>query len=257
MLIGTAVRFCTAFFCVSKAVEYSWFGGREVWEPGKRLQVRRHWTLYNGVDVEAIAGKAAAEGPGLRKNLGLEGHPVVGVVGRLRHEKGQDVLLEAFALVLKDAPDARLLVVGDGPDRQALERQADSLGIAGQVVWVGSVPPEGVYGYYGAMDILVVPSRFEGFGLVAVEGMAAGVPVVASDVEGLSEVVEHEIESVLVPAADSQAMARALTRLLVHPGDAQRIAGKSRSKTYGAFSMERFREGILALSVKGGESHER
>jgi glycosyltransferase involved in cell wall biosynthesis len=208
---------------------------------------RRHWTLYTGVDVEAVAASASREGPALRKRLGLEGHPVAGVVGRLRHEKGQDILLEAMAQVAARVPEARLLVVGDGPDRDALQAQARRLGLESSVVWAGQAAPEEVHAYYGAMDVLVVPSRFEGFGLVAVEGLAAGLPVVASGVEGLREIVEGLPGEELVPAGDAGALEKAIVDCLQCPKARAEFKPQARAEVTRRFSMEAFAEAHRAL----------
>lgn len=239
-LLRAAARLCTAFFCVSQAAERSWFGDSEVWEPGRDVRSRGHWTLYTGTDVEAVAAEAAAEGPALRERLGLTGHPVVGVVGRLRHEKGQDVLLEAMAEVLACVPEARLLVVGDGPDREELGAQAERMGLADKVALAGAQTPEQVYGTYGAMDVLAVPSRFEGFGLVAVEGMAAGLPVVASDVEGLREILEGVPGSKLAPVGDAGALAKAIVEFLQDPKARAGFGAQARAEVARRFSMGEF-----------------
>ncbi|MGC8724669.1 MAG: glycosyltransferase family 4 protein [Acidobacteriota bacterium] len=240
LLLRTAARLCTAFFCVSQAVERSWFGDSEVWTAGRDVHSRRHWTLYTGVDVEAVSKRAAQECPALRAKLGLAERPVVGVVGRLRREKGQDILLDAMAEVVKEVPEARLLVVGDGPDREAFQAQARRLGLEGAVVWAGPAAPEAVHAYYGAMDVLAVPSRFEGFGLVAVEGLAAGLPVAASDVEGLREILEGMPGGKLVPAGDASALVKAIIELLQDPKARAKFGAQGKAEVARRFSMEAF-----------------
>ena len=247
LLLRAAARLCTAFFCVSQAAERSWFRDSQAWQPGKKVGSRRHWTLYTGVEVGAIAASATAEGPALQERLGLSGHPVVGVVGRLRHEKGQDVLLGAMSEVIGQVPEARLLVVGDGPDRDGLRAQSKRLGIADKVIWAGAQTPEQVYGTYGAMDVLAVPSRFEGFGLVAVEGMAAGLPVVASDVEGLREILEGMPGGKLVPVGDAGALAKAIVESLQDPKARAGFGAQAQAEVARRFSMGEFAAAHRAL----------
>jgi len=249
ILVRTAARLCTGFFCVSQAAERSWFGDSEVWEPGKDVRSRRHWTLHTGVDVEAVAASASREGPALRKRLGLEGYPVAGVVGRLRHEKGQDILLKSMAQVAARVPEARLLVVGDGPDRDVLQAQARKLGLESSVVWAGQAAPEEVHAYYGAMDVLVVPSRYEGFGLVALEGLAAGLAVIATQVEGLSEIVEGVPGGELVPAGDAGALARAIVERLQCSKARAEFGAQARAEVTRRFSREAFAEAQWVLCV--------
>jgi glycosyltransferase involved in cell wall biosynthesis len=154
-------------------------------------------------------------------------------VSRVRHEKGIDVLLDAM-------PGERLLVVGDGPDRAALERRAPA-----NVVWAGQQPWERAIALMKGMDIVVVPSRFEGFGLAAAEAMAAGKAVVASDVDGLREVVGDA--GVLVPAGDAVALGAALRRLLADPAERAALGRKARERVEQCFVPEMFRQKILAL----------
>ena len=113
----------------------------------------------------------------------------IGVVSRLEPIKGMDLVVPAFAEVLKRFSEVRLLVVGDGSLRAMMEQQAVELGCADRIAWVGRQPQEELPHWYGQMDIVLMPSRSEGFGLTAIEAMANGCVVVASEVGGLPEVV--------------------------------------------------------------------
>mgnify|MGYP003289978103 CR=1 FL=1 len=113
----------------------------------------------------------------------------IGVVSRLEPIKGMDLVVPAFAEVLKRFPEVRLLVVGDGSLRATMEQQAVELGCADRITWVGRQPQEELAQWYGQMDIVLMPSRSEGFGLTAIEAMANGCVMVASNVGGLPEVV--------------------------------------------------------------------
>ena len=217
LILRAAAKFCDLFFCVSRSAEESWFGDSALFNPELYKKGRRHFTLYNAVDVERIAQEARSEHVDrLRASLNLEGKKVVGYVGRLRWEKGPHVLIEAFAKVVREVPNAVLLMVGDGPDRIALEHQAKQLGMSNQIIWLGQKPQKDVFRLYGLMDVVAMPSFFEGFGLTAAEAMAAGVPVVASDVDGLSEVIENNYTGLLVPVGDSNILAKKLEYMLVN-----------------------------------------
>jgi glycosyltransferase involved in cell wall biosynthesis len=150
----------------------------------------------------------------------------VGVVGRLVPEKGVDVFLRAVALVSAAVPAARFVVVGDGPLRAALEDRAVSLGLAGVVTFTGFRPdaPQLIAG----LDVLVVPSRSDGSPLVVCEAMAAGIPVVASRVGGLPDLVAHGDSGLLVRPEDPADLARSLVRLLRDPAAAQALGRRGR-----------------------------
>ena len=137
---------------------------------------------------------------------------VVGTIGRLVPQKAIHVLLDATPALLQADPATRVLVVGDGPLRGALEAQARRLGIAHAVQFAGY--QEDVISAYAAMDVFVLPSRDEGFGLVFLEAMAVGVPVVGTRVIGSEDAVEDGATGLLVPYADAPALAQAVRRLL-------------------------------------------
>ena len=221
-LLRLAARLCERFICVSEAAERSWFGS---------VNEGRHLTIHNAVDTRRIEELVRATST----STGL----VIGAVSRLRHEKGVDVLLDAFAIVQKQFPQAHLLIVGDGPDRAALEQRATP-----NVEWAGQQSWERAIALMATMDIVVVPSRFEGFGLTAAEAMAAGKPVVASDVDGLREVVGDA--GVLVPAGDASALAAALARLANDAAARAALGRKARERVENNFSLESFRQKLLA-----------
>jgi len=246
LFLRTAARLCTAFFCNSLAVEKSWFGRAELYQPGC-AKLRRHYTIYNAVDTVAIAKAVEdADRNALRLQLGLRDGPVVGIVGRLRWEKGQALLLDAFSIVLEQFPDAQLLIVGDGPDRLSLEQRAKNLGIVSSIFWLGQKSPEEVYRLYSIMDIVAVPSVFEGFGLVAAEAMAAGLPVVASSVGGLAEVIEDDKTGYLVPPGVSAALADALTNLFANREKAKAMGRMGQERVRRQFSIEKSSQTILS-----------
>ena len=138
----------------------------------------------------------------------------IGVVSRLATIKGMDLVVPAFAEVLKRFPEVRLLVVGDGPLRATMEQQAAELGCADRITWVGRQPQEELAQWYGQMDIVLMPSRSEGFGLTAIEAMANGCVMVASNVGGLPEVVRDGVCGLLHRTEDVHDMADKICMLL-------------------------------------------
>jgi glycosyltransferase involved in cell wall biosynthesis len=141
-------------------------------------------------------------------------------VGRLRIRKGVEVLLEALRKVREIHPGVRLLIAGDGEHRSALEINAESLGAT--VRFVGRCDAGTVRGLLQRAAALVVPSIYEGMPLVVLEAMESGLPVVASRVSGIAEVVEDGKSGWLVPPEDPRSLAAAISEVLAHPEEARR-----------------------------------
>ncbi|MEV8318253.1 glycosyltransferase [Streptomyces sp. NPDC059900] len=193
-------RWATHVVCVSEAERRT----------GQRAGIDAPWSVIpNGVDVERFRPVAAQAA---RTALGLPGPaPLVVCVGRLCRQKGQDVLLRAWAGVTERMPLARLVLVGDGPDAAGLRDRAPA-----SVTFAGDVRDAAPW--YRAADLVVLPSRWEGMALVPLEAMACGRPVVVTDVDGARESLPPElVPHGLVPAEDPRALERALVGLLGDP----------------------------------------
>jgi len=162
-------------------------------------------------------------------------------MGRHVPEKGFDLAIEALARVLGRIPDARLMIVGDGPARASLERRASDLGVAGRTEFLGWVPPDEVPDVLDRSTIMLVPSRWEEpFGLVAVEAALAGRPVVATRTGGLSEVVLDGRTGIVVPVDDVEAMADAMMQLLGDRDLAIKLGRNAAESARNRFGLERF-----------------
>ena len=170
----------------------------------------------------------------------------LGVVSRLEHIKGMDLVVPAFAEVRKRFPDVRLLVVGDGSLRGSMEQQAQELGCADAVTWAGRQPQESLPQYYGEMDIVLMPSRSEGFGLTAIEAMACGCVVVASDVGGLPEVVSDGVCGLLHRSEDVRDMAEKICSLVASPEHC-RTMQKNALQHVQNFSFQRYASAVCDL----------
>ncbi len=140
------------------------------------------------------------------------GSQIVGVVARLEPEKGHPTLLEAWPTVLREVPDAYLLIVGEGSRRETLEAQARDLRIAHRVVFTGR--RDDVPAVTAALDVAVLPSYREAQGLSILEAMALSRPVVASNVGGIPEMITNGVTGLLVPPHDAAALAGSIIRLL-------------------------------------------
>jgi glycosyltransferase involved in cell wall biosynthesis len=156
-------------------------------------------------------------------------------VGRLIPIKGHDVLLRALAQARRVVPRLRLDVVGSGPLDEQLRAQAAELGLGDAVRFVGHVAPVP----YEEGAIVVVPSLGEGFGMVALEAMERGRPVIASDVGGLPEIVANEETGLIVPAGDAQALAWAIAELAANLSRAAELGAAGRRRALAEFRQER------------------
>lgn len=247
LLLNVAAKLCTTFFCISRSVEESWFGDSAVFDPS-RSDKRRHWTIYNAVDAPAIRALVVqGEKQKLRQHLGLHSVPVIGCIGRLRCEKGQIILIEAMAEVLKFFPSVQLVLIGDGPDWSMLRNRIDELGLRDNVRMLGSMSQDDVFRHLSVMDLMAVPSLFEGFGLVAAESMAAGLPVVGSDVDGLAELIAHEESGWLVSPGNSKALAAAIIDSLNLPVRARQFGLQGKKRVEELFSLPQFEQSMLTV----------
>ncbi|HEU4370454.1 MAG TPA: glycosyltransferase family 4 protein [Methylomirabilota bacterium] len=199
--------------------------------PGAKVTV-----VPNGRDLSVFQPGHAREAA--RKELGLDrAVPLVGVVGRLEAQKGHAHLLDAWPAVMRELPDARLLLVGDGSLRGALEAQARARGVGDAVIFAGfraDVPR-----MLDALDVLCLPSLYEGMPLTAIEASAMARPVVATAVDGTPEVVRDGRTGRLVPPADPPALARALLELLRDPDGARRMGEAGRRWARLRFDLDR------------------
>jgi glycosyltransferase involved in cell wall biosynthesis len=146
----------------------------------------------------------------------------VGSIGRLSWQKGYDVLVDALARM----PETEAVIVGEGPQRKNIERCARDAGVGGRLTLVGW--SDDARSYLRRFDAFVLPSRFEGFPLVILEAMLAGVPVIATDVGSVSESVTDGDTGILVAPEDPAALAEAIRRVLADPELARRIGERGR-----------------------------
>jgi len=173
------------------------------------LSPRKLSVIPNGVDSDFFRSASPAD----LTQFGVpHGSTVCITVGRLEKQKGIDLLLTAASLVLREHRDCHFLIVGEGCDRAALESQAAALGIANSVHFVG--PRADVANLFAASTVFVLPSRWEGMPNALLEAMASGLPVVATEVEGTSEIVRSGESGLLVPVGQSEELATAIRSVL-------------------------------------------
>jgi glycosyltransferase involved in cell wall biosynthesis len=165
--------------------------------------------------------------------------PCLLCLGRLVPEKGFDVALHVFAEVARRVPGVRLLLAGDGPERARLAEQAHGLGLDGRVEFLGAVPHDEVPSLIERATVVLMPSRREGLGLVAIEAAYMGRPTVATRVAGLVEVVLHGETGLLAPGEDAGALSRAVLTLLARPEAARRMGEAARRRAREVFDLRR------------------
>jgi len=202
---------------------------------------RRVVVIHDAID---IARMTDANPSPIRGELGIEGKFVYLFVGRLVHQKGVDILLNAFA----QQQSGVLLIVGGGEERAQLESEVEALGIHSRVFFLGV--RHDIPSLMKAADCFVLASRLEGLGIVLIEAMACGIPVVATNVDGIPEAVEHGENGILVPSEDPAAFAVALRQIRENSDMRKSMGERGVERAARLFSIENHVTGILACFDK-------
>jgi len=208
---------------------------------GSGVAPGRVHVVHNGIDAEAI--RAAAREP-LSTSLPAGEGPLVGCVARLERVKGVADFIDAAELVAREIPSVRFVVAGDGSEAESLAARRDPA-LAERLEFLGHVDP--IEPLVEALDVMVLPSLSEALGLVLLEAGALGVPVVATAVGGIPEVVEDGVTGILVPPGQPPALSRAVTQLLRDPARARAMGAAGRARVERDFTLERTVTGHLAV----------
>jgi glycosyltransferase involved in cell wall biosynthesis len=198
--------------------------------------------------IELFASATAGEIAALRQSLGIqEGDRVILSIGRFSREKAHANLVAATARLSRQRHGLRLrlVMVGDGPERRRLQRAVETAGLAECTAFPGH--QRQVNAYYGLADLFVLPSHSEGSPNVVLEAMAAGVPIVATAVGGVPEMISHDQSGLLVPAGDPAALAEAMGRLLEDREHAGRLGAAAAEAATARFSADRYRQSLLHI----------
>ncbi|MFG3011153.1 glycosyltransferase [Streptomyces cinerochromogenes] len=224
-------RWAARVLCVSEAERAT----------GVRAGIAGRWVVVpNGIDPGRFHPAAAgAVRAGLAQLAGLPAAaPLAVCVGRLCRQKGQDVLLRAWDAVVREVPDARLVLVGDGPDHNRLREGAPA-----SVLFTGAVADASPW--YQAADLVVLPSRWEGMALAPLEAMACGRPVVVTDVDGARESLPSSFAArCLVPPDDPVVLAGAVTQLLLDPPLREALGTQARRHVLSAHDVRHTAEAV-------------
>lgn len=180
---------------------------------------------------------------GERKALGRH----VVFVGRLAPEKGLLVLLDAFAEVRRSRPDAQLTLIGDGPEREQIAAKVAAMGLDDRVRFTGYLSQDDVAARLSQVDMLVLPSFAEGVPVVLMEAMASRLPVIATRIAGVAELVEDGVSGLLVPPGDPEALTHALATLMDDPGRARAMGEAGRAHVLNEYNSAREATWMAAL----------
>ena len=225
-----------AFLCVSKSSERDFF---EI-EPklySKKLfkSGRKHFTIYNCTNTDVNIVK--------KENDIFN----IGIVSRLSFEKGIDKIIDALPFILNENQNIKLTIVGDGGEKEKLMSSVNSKNLEKYVSFEGLQPKENLQNYYNSFDLVVVPSRFEGFGLTAIEAMSYEVPVVASKADGLKEVVEGGVSGILVSNENPEEYAKEILTLINDKNLREEIGKNGRKRVLENFSFDNFEKKTISL----------
>jgi glycosyltransferase involved in cell wall biosynthesis len=217
----------------------------------KDFKVKRDnvFLVYTGVDTGRFSARIGEDEKGaLRNTLGFARSPVIGSVSRLSPVKGLRYLLLAMKDILKEEPSAHLLLVGEGPSKEYLMELARRLGIESNVFFALNTTQ--AERFLSIIDVFVFYSLEEGLGLSLLEALASGKPCVASNVGGISSVIENEATGILVPPKDTHALKEAIVRILKDNALKDSLAKKGNTMVRDKFSLDRMLDEVMGIYEK-------
>jgi len=189
--------------------------------------------------IDATKYQTSVDRGSVRQRYGVGyGEKLILCVGRLVPQKGIEYFIRAIPHIAKRYPEAKFIIVGEGWSRDILEAEARASGQNRKIQFTGFASDQEVISLMTSADVLVVPSVYEPFGIVALEGMATGVPVVASQVGGLSEVIEHDRTGLFVFPRSPESIAWGIDRVLSDPDHAKWLTENAKEKLHKAYSWE-------------------
>ena len=199
--------------------------------------------IPNGIDVGKFAG--IDRDMSFRRNYAADNEKIIFFVGRLVNEKGAQVILDAMPKIILNYYDIKLVIAGKGPETNHLKEKSALLGISGKVYFTGYIDDKSLLKLYKCADIAVFPSLYEPFGIVALEGMVAGVPVVVSDTGGLAELVEHGVDGMKAYPGNADSLADSILAVLRNPDMAEEIKEKALVKVKSIYNWDTISELML------------
>jgi glycosyltransferase involved in cell wall biosynthesis len=191
------------------------------------------FVIVNGINSRQFR---APDKPGKRKRGSKRGVTIVGTVGRLHEQKGHRYIIQAALEIVKQPEPVEFHIIGDGNLRSELELQVQTLGLQNVIRFLGSRTD--IAAQLAQMDLFVLPSLWEGLPFVLLEAMSAGIPIIASEVDGVSEILEDGKDALLVPPRDPHALAMAIVKLIRNNKEAKRLATNALHKISERFDVK-------------------
>ncbi|MCX7923393.1 MAG: glycosyltransferase family 4 protein [Clostridia bacterium] len=218
-----------------KVIVNSWYMNNEVRNvfnlPEDKLRV-----IPNGVDLNKFNGYERDYE--FRRSYAHDNEKIVFFVGRLVNEKGVQVLIDSIPKVSDHYNDVKFVIAGKGPSLDFLRWKAHSMGIAHKVYFTGYISDENLLKLYKCADIAVFPSLYEPFGIVALEGIVANVPIVVSDTGGLGEIVNHGVDGMKSYTGNANSLADCILEILFNPDRAEEIKRRALDKVHRIYNWD-------------------
>ena len=225
-------RFVDRFMVVSEPL-------RQTLIQKHRIDPEKVVKIYNGIEIDEynIEGEGIrGQGSGVRKEFGLgDGVPVIGAIGRLVWQKGFEYLIEAVPLITKKLPETKFLIVGEGPLKESLAVKSERLKVRDNLIFTGF--RRDIKEILASIDLLAMPSLLEGLPMVLLEAMAMRKPIVASDIDGISELLDNGKTGLLVLPKEPRALTEAIIDSLTHRDKARQMGLTARRVVEERFSV--------------------
>lgn len=204
--------------------------------------------IFNGVDPDKF--KNYERDYSFRRNYASDNEKIVFFVGRLVNEKGVQVLIDAIPKIIAYFNNVKFVIAGKGPQFDYLNEMAARLNVAHKVYFTGYISDNDLSRLYKCADVAVFPSLYEPFGIVALEGIVAGVPIVVSDTGGLGEIVNHGIDGMKAYTGNSNSLADSILEILFNPGKAEEMKRKALDKVHRVYNWNTISEQTMEVYRK-------
>lgn len=223
-------RICSCIITVSKAA-------MEHYKKRTHLKDDSYQVIYNGIDINKFTADLAGRQKA-RRDLNIDDNELLFLfAGRIDHQKGVDILLDSFEAAGPELGNFKLVIAGQGPQESMLQARLKQSRLKNNIEFIGF--QKDVASLMNAADVLVMPSRWEGFGLSAVEAMATGLPVVAARVEGLTEIIVDRETGLLVTPENPKAFAKAIKKLAADATLRKLMGEAGRKRAESEFAVEK------------------
>lgn len=211
--------------------------------------------INNGVQIDSF--ESIERDYGFRRNFASDHERIVFFVGRLVQEKGVQVLMDAAPKIVSNYNDIKFVIAGKGPQCDYLRYKADSMGMADKFYFTGYIDDGDLKKLYKCADVAVFPSLYEPFGIVALEGMVANVPVVVTDTCGLGEIVEHGVDGMKAYTGNANSLADCILELLLNNGLVEKVKANAMKKVKAMYNWDKISDQTINVYkevVKLGKS---